>query len=283
MIGVHFRIGYRAVNHMAAIAGRPIRAVRRGSANRVVGHVVGHERGLAVLAITLGALLCAPCAGRAAPANAMVLGDSQGAGVQLASGLKGFAHNSVHIRGGKAIEQINSTPNGATAFLVLGSNDAEFNIKGLDKSIDDIVRAAEARNITLVWIGPPCVRKAWNERSRELDTMLAQRFAQGPVKYVSMWDDTVCSFVFHEPDGVHLTMKGYEYIWKKASAVAGFTLASAETVVVAPPVTASVHAPAEKAVQRSAHLHKPHRRHARYVAAARPAQPFWFDRQHGGN
>jgi hypothetical protein len=279
MIHVFFRVDYRAVNHIAAIAGWDSRAVLRGSPKRMMGH----DRRLAALAIVLGTLLCAPSGGDAAPTNAMVLGDSQGAGVQLASGLKGFAHNSVHIRGAKAIEQINATPNGATAFLVLGSNDAEFNIKGLDKSIDDIVHAAEARNIALVWIGPPCVRKAWNERSRELDQMLAQRFAQGPVKYVSMWDDTICSFVFHEPDGVHLTMKGYEYIWKKASAVAGFTLASAES---APIAAVSVPAPAEKAVQRSARIHKPHRRHARHVVATvstRQAQPFWFDRQDGGN
>src|SRR5262249_51433140 len=168
MIDVHFRAGYRAVNHIAAIAGWSCRALERGAT-----HVLGHDRVVAILAVTLGALCCAPSAGRAAPTNAMVLGDSQGAGVQLASGLKGFAHNSVHIRGGKAIEQINNTPKGATAFLVLGSNDAEFDIRGLDKSIDDIVHAAEARNITLVWIGPPCVRKAWNGRSRELDAMLA--------------------------------------------------------------------------------------------------------------
>jgi hypothetical protein len=195
----------------------------------------------------------------------------------------------VHIRGGKAIEQINSTPKGATAFLVLGSNDAEFDIRGLDKSIDDILHAAEARNITLVWIGPPCVRKAWNGRSRELDAMLAQRFAQGPVKYVSMWDDTICSFTFHEPDGVHLTMKGYEYIWKKASAAAGFTLASAESEpVAANSVQTSVQAPApaEKAVQRTAHVRKPHRRHARHVVTAsarRGESPSWFDHQRGGN
>src|SRR5262249_6324858 len=148
--------------------GRDLRAMARGLPKRVVGQrLVGHERIneriLAVLAVVLAALLGAPAGSRAAPTNAMVLGDSQGAGVQLASGLKGFAHNSVHIRGTKAIDQINSTPNGATAFLVLGSNDAEYDIKGLDKSIDDIVHAAEARGITLVWIGPPCVRKAWNE------------------------------------------------------------------------------------------------------------------------
>jgi hypothetical protein len=252
--------------------------------------VLGHDRIVAILAVTLGALCCASSGGHAAPnasaPNAMVLGDSQGAGVQLASGLKGFAHNSVHIRGGKAIEQINNTPKGATAFLVLGSNDAEFDIKGLDKSIDDIVHAAEARSITLVWIGPPCVRKAWNARSRELDAMLAQRFAQGPVKYVSMWDDTICSFTFHEPDGVHLTMKGYEYIWKKASAVAGFTLASAESAPVEiAPATVQASAPAEKAVQKTAHIRKPHRRHARHVATAseRPAEASWFAHQHGGN
>ncbi len=280
-----FRLGYRAVNHIAAIAGSNVRAGLRGPPKRIMGHGRGLAAQLAVFAVTLGASLCAPTGSRAAPTNAMVLGDSQGAGVQLASGLKGFAHNSVHIRGAKAIEQINATPNGATAFLVLGSNDAEFSIKGLDKSIDDIVHAAEARNITLVWIGPPCVRKAWNERSRELDAMLAQRFAQGPVKYVSMWDDTICSFVFHEPDGVHLTVKGYEYIWKKASAVAGFTLASAESTPIA---TANVPLQAEKAIekamQRTAHAHRAHRRHVhRLVAAARPVRPLWSDHQHGGN
>jgi hypothetical protein len=101
-----------------------------------------------------------------------------------------------------------------------------------------------------------------------------------------MWDDTICSFTFHEPDGVHLTMKGYEYIWKKASAVAGFTLASAESTAPVAAATVSVQAPAEKAVQKIAHARKPHRRHTRHVATAsarRGASSSWFDRQHGGN
>ena len=224
----------------------------RGRPRPIVGH--------ALLAVMLGAILAVP---NRAAAGVIVLGDSQGAGLALAAGVPGLARNSVHIRGPKAIEQIDSTPAGSTAFLVLGSNDAEFSLSGLDKSIDAIVQAATARSISLVWIGPPCVRRAWNARSRELDQMLAQRFASGPVKYVSMWDDTICSFVFHEPDGVHLTMKGYAYVWKKASAAAGYTVASAAPAAE----PAAAHAAPERATRKATVRHRRHRRSARAARA----------------
>ncbi len=31
-----------------------------------------------------------------------------------------------------------------------------------------------------------------------------------------MRDDAMCSGAFHEPDGVHLKMKGYVHMWEKA-------------------------------------------------------------------
>ena len=179
----------------------------------------------------LGLLCWSPAAQAAAQAATYVLGDSLGEGVAEAAQkydrVKGLAKISVHIRGRKALEQIAQTPPGSTAFLVLGTNDANGSIARLDKSIDDIVSAAEKKNITLVWMGPPCVRKSWDTRARELDVILREKLASTSVRYVSMRDDEMCSGAFHEPDGVHLKMKGYVHMWQKASVAAGFAVASA--------------------------------------------------------
>lgn len=153
----------------------------------------------------------------AASANGYVLGDSIGEGVADASGLKKLAHISVHIRGPKAIAQINATPVGSVAFIVLGTNDADGDgsIKGIEKSIDDVVRAGERRKLKMIWLGPPCVRRSFDVRSRQIDKILSDQLAHTQVKYISMRDERICSGVFHEPDGVHLTMKGYHYMWEK--------------------------------------------------------------------
>ena len=172
------------------------------------------------------------CSAAPAGAAAYVLGDSLGVGVaQAAQGkgqVKGLAKISIHIRGPRSLEQFAQTPPGSTVFLVLGTNDAEGSIARLDKSIENIVRAAEKKNIALVWMGPPCVRKSWDTRARELDVMLCQKLASTPVRYVSMRDQQMCSGAWHEPDGVHLKMKGYAHMWDKARAAAGFALASAD-------------------------------------------------------
>jgi hypothetical protein len=172
----------------------------------------------------LGLLCWCPAQAQAA---AYVLGDSLGEGVAQAAHVKGLAKISVHIRGPKALGQIAQTPPGSTVFLVLGTNDAEGSIARLDKSIDDIVQAAAKKQITLIWLGPPCVRKSWDTRARELDVMLRNKLASTPVRYVSMRDEQMCSGTFHEPDGVHLKMKGYVHMWQKANIAAGFALASA--------------------------------------------------------
>src|SRR5262245_13758899 len=141
--------------------------------------------------------------------------------------VKGLAKISVHIRGKKALDQIAQLPPGSTAFLVLGTNDANGSIAKLDKSIDDIVAAAERRNITLVWMGPPCVRKSWDTRARDLDVILREKLAATSVRYVSMRDEEMCSGGMHEPDGVHLKTKGYVHMWDKARTAAGVEVASA--------------------------------------------------------
>jgi hypothetical protein len=242
-------------------------------ANTVFCVRVMRALGIAGLVIAWGAL-----SSGSAVAEGLVLGDSLGVGVAQASGLKGLARISVHIRGPRALLQINSAPTGSTAFVVLGSNDAEGSIAGLDKSIDAIVQAAEKRGVKLVWLGPPCVRKPWNDRVRELDAMLERRFAQSAVKYVSMRDDKICSGAFQTGDGVHLTPKGYAYMWDKARAASGF--ASAATDAAPRPATAGASEPAPKSVSRP----RPQQKRVRVAAtktpsaAAAPAR----DRQ-GGN
>jgi hypothetical protein len=196
--------------------------------------------GLAMAALMT---LCAP----AAQAAVYVLGDSLGEGVaQVAKAkgeAKGLAKISVHIRGPKALAQIAATPAGATAVIVLGTNDAEGSIARLDKSIDDIVRAGEKKNLTMVWLGPPCVRKSWDSRARALDAMLRDKLANTKVRYVSMRDEQMCSGGMQEPDGVHLKMKGYVHMWDKARNAGGFALASADSASEA---TGSVAAPRKK-------------------------------------
>ena len=170
------------------------------------------------LAFGVGLACCASAASAPAvsvPTDAYVLGDSIGEGVAIASGLKKLARISIHIRGTKAIDQINATPVGAIAFIVLGTNDAEGSLKDIDKSIDDVVRAGKRRKLKMIWLGPSCVRRSFDGQARDLDKILSDRLPGMGVKYVSMRDERLCSGVFHEPDGVHLTMKGYRYMWAK--------------------------------------------------------------------
>ena len=164
--------------------------------------------------LVAGVLLLALPSG--AVANSYVLGDSIGDGVAAVSGQQDLAHIGIHIRGPKALAQIAQTPVGATAFMFLGTNDAESSLRNIEKSVDDIVAAAARRRLNLTWLGPHCVRKSWDARARELDGLLRSRLAGTSVKYVSMRDSRICSGAFHEPDGVHLTMKGYRYMWEIA-------------------------------------------------------------------
>jgi lysophospholipase L1-like esterase len=179
------------------------------------------------LALAAALLPAAPAAASEIP-NGYVLGDSLGEGVADVSHLHKLAGISVHIRGPRALEQLAQTPPNATVFLVLGTNDANGTIAKLDRHIDNIVQAAEQKSITLIWLGPPCVRPYWDSRARDLDRMLQARFAGTSVNYVSMRDAELCSGAMQEPDGVHLKTKGYVHMWQKAAAAAGYQVAAAE-------------------------------------------------------
>jgi hypothetical protein len=173
------------------------------------------------LLTTVAAAAVRPPASAGEPRTA-IIGDSLGMGVAYAAGIKPLARPSVHIQGPKILEQLANAPAGATVFVVVGSNDSFSDIKGVQLGIDALIQAAEARNIRLVWVGAPCVRRSWNAKSAGLDQALRRRFANTAVTYVSMHDATICSGQFFGPDGVHMTMKGYTYMWEKARRAAGW-------------------------------------------------------------
>jgi hypothetical protein len=136
-------------------------------------------------------------------------------------GFNNLAQIGIHIRGPKALAQIARTPPGSTAYIFLGTNDAEGSLKNIDKSIDDILDAAAQRQLTVIWVGPHCVRKAWDKQASELDQILRTHLAKSSVKYIGTRDATICSGKFQEPDGVHLTAKGYRYMWAMIDGAGG--------------------------------------------------------------
>jgi hypothetical protein len=174
---------------------------------------------LSLFAAPTGALATSPA----------VIGDSLGVGISMASGIKGLAANGVTIRGPRVIDQIKKLAPGTVAYMSLGTNDAVGSVKGLEKSIDAVIAAAERQRVKLVWLGPPCVNKAWDKNARELDLMLRERLAAANVTYVSMRDNQMCSNELHARDGVHLTMKGYSHMWAKAQSAAAVRVASVES------------------------------------------------------
>jgi len=191
-------------------------------------------KGKGIAALAGGSVVLAALA-TAQAATTIILGDSLGEGLAEVSHLQSFAKISVHIRGAKALDQVRRAPENSTAFVVLGTNDAEGSITNLDKSIDDILSLAAKKRMKLVWIGPPCVHRPWDTRARELDKMLAAKLPPRGVTYVPMRDAAFCTGGLHEPDGVHLKTKGYAYMWDKARRVAGFEATGSIMVAAAGP------------------------------------------------
>jgi hypothetical protein len=81
-------------------------------------------------------------------------------------------------------------------------------------------------------------------------------------------------------------MKGYNYVWDKVRAAAGYTLQSGEQFAEAAPrpPAATVHEPTREPTHASALKRKRHRRHVRHVIVAAHAQPAvqFSARQRGG-
>jgi lysophospholipase L1-like esterase len=159
-------------------------------------------------------------------AGEVVTGDSLGVGIAMASGFENRAANSITIRGNRAIEQLRSIRAGSVVYLSLGTNDAVGSVKGIEKSIDAVVNTASAQRLKLIWIGPPCVIKAWDKNAEELDGILKQRLAGTGVTYVSMRDPSLCSASLRGKDGVHFNMAGYKLLWARAASASGIQVAS---------------------------------------------------------
>jgi hypothetical protein len=171
--------------------------------------------------VGLIALAALPPATWSFASGTYVLGDSIGDGLATTMGFNNLAQIGIHIRGPKALAQIARTPPGSTAYIFLGTNDAEGSLKNIDKSIDDILDAAAQRQLTVIWVGPHCVRKAWDKQASELDQILRTHLAKSSVKYIGTRDAVICSGKFQEPDGVHLTAKGYRYMWAMIDSAGG--------------------------------------------------------------
>jgi hypothetical protein len=184
-------------------------------------------RDIRYAALTVGLSLALASGARAA--GELILGDSLGVGVTRASGHPGLAEGGLRIRDPQVISQIKRVPPGATAFLVLGTNDASSgSLRGIEKHIDNIVSTADQRGVKLIWLGPSCARKPWDRNASALDKILATRLASTSVKYVSMRDETVCAKLAR--DGVHMTQNGYSQMWNMGRLAAGLP---AEPTVVA--------------------------------------------------
>lgn len=152
-----------------------------------------------------------------------VIGDSIGVGVGWASKLPSRAKISVSIQSGAILEQLRQAPRGDTVFMSLGTNDAVGGALNVKSRVDAIVKTADEEGIKLVWIGPPCVFKPWDQSSIKLDGILAEELKGTSVKYVSMRGADICDHSVRAGDGVHFSMTGYSRLWQRAATAAGFS------------------------------------------------------------
>lgn len=206
-------------------------------------------------------LACQPLTARpASAAPGLVLGDSIGVGVSLASGVRRLAHNSVTIGRDDILGQIAQVPAGTVAFLSLGTNDAVGSIKGVGARVEKVLAAVDAAGIKAVWIGPACVIQPWNTTIGELDQILSSKLS-GRMPYVSIAGEGFCDTAIRGHDGVHFTFAGYRRIWVLARAAAG------EQIEAGPEIAA-----AGKAVKKARkHKKKKHKKAGKKIVPAAPA------------
>ena len=214
-------------------------------------------RRIALLLLLAGV---APAAARAEEVR--IIGDSIGEGLHLASSVPSPANRfNVAIYTPKIFEQIREMPRGANVVMSLGTNDA---VAGLDQQqprILQIAAAAREQGIKLTWLGPPCVRTAWEVHSEQLDKVIAATLAETSVAYVSAQTPEFCAPGLHAGDGVHFTMAGYRLLWQKAASVAGIPILEA---------AASVQKPAAASVRKGSSWKK-HKKKKHVAPSATPA------------
>ena len=157
-----------------------------------------------------------------------IIGDSIGEGLHLASSVPSPANRfNVAIYTPKIFEQIREMPRGANVVMSLGTNDAVAGLVDQQPRIEQIVAAAREQGIKLTWLGPPCVRTAWEVHSEKLDKVIAATLADTSVAYVSAQTPEFCAPGLHAGDGVHFTMAGYRLLWQKAASSAGIPILEA--------------------------------------------------------
>jgi hypothetical protein len=180
--------------------------------------------------LIFASLLALPAAAHAE--DGRVIGDSIGVGVSWAAKIPSTAKLSVSIYSGAIMEQLSQAQKGETVFLSLGTNDAVGGALDVKAKVAAIVAEADKLGVKLVWIGPPCVLKPWEEYARKLDGILASELSGTSAVYVSTQTPEFCDAKLHAPEGVHFSMAGYTRMWQKAAAAAGFSTAVASTAPV---------------------------------------------------
>jgi hypothetical protein len=151
-----------------------------------------------------------------------IIGDSIGVGVGWAAPhASTLAANSIRISSNVIFGQIASVPRGSLVFVSLGTNDAVGYVVDVESWVQRIVDAANERNLTLIWIGPPCVFKSWDSAAQELDQHLATQLRSLGVTYVSMRDPSICDRSVRGSDGVHFSLTGYRRMWSIAATAVG--------------------------------------------------------------
>jgi hypothetical protein len=130
-------------------------------------------------------------------------------------GLKTIAKRSFSLRRGDVAAQVEKLPADHVGVMSLGLNDAADPVQHLAKSIEKVVDVLVSSGRRIVWVGPPCVLKAWDNRASELDQHLRQRLAGTAIEYVSLRDEAICAPRLRTRDGEHFTVEGYKYVWEK--------------------------------------------------------------------
>ncbi len=197
----------------------------------------------------LAALLLVAAPGLARGEDVRVIGDSIGEGLHLASGIPSPANRfNVAIYTRKALEQLKSAPRGSIVVMSLGTNDAVAGMDEQKAKVDEIVAAAAAQGVKLVWVGPPCVLTRWESHAKALDENLARELAGAATIYVSAQGKEFCAPSLHAGDGVHFTMAGYRMLWQKAAAAAGVPF-NVEVASAPAPRAASPHRRSKRIVR----------------------------------
>jgi hypothetical protein len=194
------------------------------------------------------------------------IGDSIAAATAQTIGMRGSAHHSVSLRRNAIAPQFLQVPKGAVALMTLGLNDAAIPVSAMHKDIETVIEGAQRTGERIVWIGPPCVLKSWDNRAREMDDYLRRRLATTNIQYVSLRDPQICRPGMRSGDGEHFTDAGYRYVWQKVQRDSSFA-ATVELSKSRPVIQASATPRRSKSAKRSGHGG-----HASYSAAGEDAQ-----------